>query len=176
MSNSAHQSSLTSQVANVTSRGCEVIAITAILSLFIVVAVNILMRVVFDVSGTQINLMIPGAIELASYALLIAVFASLPAALEKGLIRVDVLTVMMPKGLSEALDRFWYLVLFLFAAALAWLFTGQVAETFERGEVTQDWAVPLWIPYLIITMECVAFAVVSCAIAVNPAVIKPEAV
>lgn len=163
-----------SQVVAVTTRGCGFLASTAILGLFAVVAINILMRALFDASGTQINLMIPGAVELAKYALLIAVFASLPAALENGLIRVDVLTGMMPKALRQALDRFWYLVLFLFAAALAWLFAGQVAETYERGEITQDWGMPLWIFYAVITVECAAFALVSLAVTVKPAILKPE--
>lgn len=158
------------------ARGCELVAITAILGLFGVVAINIFMRALFDASAAQINLMIPGAVELASYALLIAVFASLPAALERSLIKVDVLTGSMPRSVQNLLERFWFVVLFLFAAALAWLFAGEASVMLARGDVTQDWSIPLWILYAVITLECSAFAAVSFAIAVKPSILKPGVV
>ncbi|TYC64287.1 TRAP transporter small permease [Rhodobacterales bacterium] len=174
MSRSAHHHDLMSRVVSVTTRACEVVASTAILGLFGVVAINILMRALFDASGAEINLMIPGAVELAKYALLIAVFAALPAALENGLIRVDVLTGLMSRRSQALIDRFWFLALFLFVAALVWLFAAQGVETWERGEVTQDWGIPLWIFYMVIAVECAAFAVVSLAVTLNPALIKSE--
>ncbi|WP_346891571.1 TRAP transporter small permease [uncultured Roseibium sp.] len=174
MSFSARHKGFLSRVARGAVLGCEAVAITAILGLFLVVAVNIFMRALFDASGSEINLMIPGAVELASYALLIAVFAALPAGLENGLIRVDVLTGLMPDALQSFLNRFWFVVLFLFALSLAWLFADQVMVTREQGEVTQDWGIPLWIIYLVITLECIAFAIVSLAEVIDPVISAAE--
>lgn len=174
MTFSSRHTGVFSRVARLAVLGCEVLAIAAILSLFAVVAVNILTRAVFDATGAQINLMIPGAVELASYALLIAVFAALPAGLEKGLIRVDVLTGLMPVQVQSLLNRFWFVVLFLFAGTLAWLFAEQVLVTHAQGEVTQDWGVPLWTIYLVITLECVAFAVVAFSEVLDPVISNAE--
>ncbi|MEW5423233.1 TRAP transporter small permease [Amorphus sp. 3PC139-8] len=162
------------RVARLAVAASELLAIAAVLALFVVVAFNILARSVFDASGAQINLMIPGAVELASYALLIAVFAALPAGLENGLIRVDVLTGLLPRGVHRVLDRFWFVILFAFAATLAWLFANQVLETWEQGEVTQDWGVPMWAIYVVVTIECVAFAIVSLAEVFDPIVKEAE--
>ena len=60
---SPRRSGLLFRVARKAVLGCEAIAITALLGLFFVVAVHILMRGVFDVTGSAVNLMIPGAIE-----------------------------------------------------------------------------------------------------------------
>ena len=171
---SPRRSGLLFRVARKAVFACEAIAITAILSLFFVVAVNILMRGVFDATGSAVNLMIPGAIELASHALLVAVFAALPAGLENGLIRVDVLTGSMPDGVRTLLDRFWFLVLFLFALALVRLFAEQALVTYAQGEVTQDWGIPLWVIYLVICLECCAFSLVSLAKFLDPATSDPE--
>ena len=170
MSLSPAPEGVVARVARATARTCELLAVLAILSLFFVVAFNVLARAVFDASGTSINLMIPGAIELASYMLLIAVFAALPAGIERGLIRVDVLMVLMPGGLERLLTRFWFLVLLVLALTLAWLFADQVGVSYAQGEVTQDLRVPMWILHLVVTLECAAFAIVSLAEVINPVV------
>lgn len=171
---SALHSGFLSKAAKIAVCGCQAIAITAILGLFFVVAVNIFMRAVFDATGSAVNLMIPGTIELASYALLIAVFAALPAGLENGMIRVDVLTGLMPDGVQTGLNRLWFFVLFIFALALVWLFGDQVLMTRAEGEVSQDWGIPLWVIYLVICLECCAFSLVSLAKFFNPVINNPE--
>ena len=171
---SARHSGFLSKVAQTAICGCQTIAITAILGLFFVVAVNIFMRAVFDATGSQVNLMIPGTIELASYALLIAVFAALPAGVENGMIRVDVLTGLMPDGVQTLLNRLWFFVLFVFALALVWLFGNQVLVTRAQAEVSQDWGIPLWVIYLVICLECFAFSLVSLAKFFNPIINNPE--
>ena len=171
---SARHSGFLPKVAQTAICGCRAIAITAILGLFFVVAVNIFMRAVFDATGSQVNLMIPGTIELAGYALLIAVFAALPAGLENGMIRVDMLTGLMPDGVQTLLNRLWFFVLFVFALALVWLFGDQVLVTYAHGEVSQDWGIPLWVIYLVICLECFAFSLVSLAKFFNPVINNPE--
>ena len=72
-------------------RLCDTVALIALALLFGVVAVNVLGRALFDATGQSLNLMIPGAIELSRYALMVLVFASLPRASEAGMVRVDLL-------------------------------------------------------------------------------------
>ena len=171
---SALHSGFLFKAARIAVCGCQAIAITAILGLFFVIAINIFMRALFDVTGAQVNLMIPGTIELASYALLIAVFAALPAGLENGMVRVDVLTGLMPEGVQTLLNRLWFFILFVFALALVWLFGEQVLVTRAHGEVSQDWGIPLWVIYLIICLECFAFSLVALAKFFNPVINNPE--
>ena len=98
-------------------RLCDTIALIALAVLFGVVAVNVLGRALFDATGHAVNLMIPGAIELSRYALMVLVFASLPRAAEVGMVRVDLLIEHLPPRLSGLLDRLWALVIAAHRAA-----------------------------------------------------------
>ena len=126
-------------------RLCDAIALIALALLFGVVAVNVLGRALFDVTGHAVNLMIPGAIELSRYALMVLVFASLPRAAEAGMVRVDLLIEHLPTRLAGLLERLWALVIAAFGAAAGWLLIGDALVQIGRGDVTQDLELPLWL-------------------------------
>ena len=126
-------------------RLCDTIALIALAVLFGVVAVNVLGRALFDASGQALNLMIPGAIELSRYALMVLVFASLPRAAEAGMVRVDLLIGHLPPALAGLLDRVWALAIAGFGAATGWLLINEAALQAGRGDVTQDLGIPLWL-------------------------------
>ena len=126
-------------------RLCDAIALIALALLFGVVAVNVLGRALFDVTGHAVNLMIPGAIELSRYALMVLVFASLPRAAEAGMVRVDLLIEHLPTRLAGLLERLWALVIAAFGAAAGWLLIGEALVQTGRGDVTQDLELPLWL-------------------------------
>jgi len=126
-------------------RLCDAVALTAVAVLFGVVAVNVIGRALFDVSGQLINIMIPGAIEISRYALMVAVMASLPRAAEAGMVRVDLLVERLPPRLVGLLDRLWFLAISAFGAAAGWLLLTEARLQVTRGDATQDLEIPMWL-------------------------------
>jgi len=126
-------------------RLCDTVALIALAVLFGVVAFNVLGRDLFDVTGHAVNLMIPGAIELSRYALMVMVFASLPRAAEVGMVRVDLLLGYLPPRLAGLFDRLWALTIAAFGAAAGWLLVDEALLQAGRGDATQDIEMPLWL-------------------------------
>ena len=140
---------------------CLWLAIAATLLLLGVVAFNIIARAVFDFTGGAVNAMIPGAIETSQYALMVAVFAAIPAMLGSGLIRVDLLSRSFPAWLGRLFDRLWLIAMALFALVLADAFFGFALTAMARGDETQDIGIPLWPFYAVAAVECAALAILS---------------
>ena len=126
-------------------RLCDAVALIALAVLFGVVAANVLGRALFDATGQSLNLMIPGAIELSRYALMVLVFASLPRAAEAGMVRVDLLIDRLPPLLSRFLDSLWGLAIAAFGGATGWLLIEDALLQARRGDATQDLEMPLWL-------------------------------
>lgn len=126
-------------------RLCDVVALTALGLLFAVVAANVIGRALYDYTGQTINLIIPGAIELSRYALMVMVLAALPRAAVIGMVRVDVLVERLPPIVAGALDRLWSLAIAAFGAAAGWLLVEEAIVQVGRGDATQDLELPLWI-------------------------------
>ncbi len=142
---------------------CERIAFAAVLFLFAVVAANVVARAIFDATNASVNLMIPGAIELASYTLLIAVFAAFPVSLKHGMVRVDVLVGHLPRVVRRELNRLWSLLTLGLAVALALLFWHEMQAVRAQGDITQDLRLPLWPVYGVLTIECAVLALAALA-------------
>lgn len=126
-------------------RLCDAVAVAALVVLLGVVAVNIVGRALFDATGQAVNLMIPGAIELSRYALLVVVFAALPRTAEAGMVRVDLVIERLPDPLRRGLERVWSLAVAAFGAAAGWLLLEKAMLEAERGDVTQDLELPMWL-------------------------------
>lgn len=126
-------------------RLCDAVAAAALALLLGVVAVNVVGRALFDASGQAVNLMIPGAIELSRYALMVLVFAALPRAAEVGMVRVDLLIERLPGALRRGLERLWSLAIAGFGGAAGWLLLGKARLEAARGDVTQDLGLPMWL-------------------------------
>ena len=126
-------------------RLCDAVASAALAVLLAVVAVNIAARALFDATGQAVSLMIPGAIELSRYALMVLVFAALPRAAEAGMVRVDLVLEHLPPALRRALERLWSLAIAAFGGAAGWLLIGKARLEAARGDVTQDLELPMWL-------------------------------
>lgn len=122
----------------------DAIAAAALALLLGVVAVNVVGRALFDATGQAVNLMIPGAIELSRYALVILVFAALPRSAEAGMVRVDLLIERLPRPLRRPLERLWSLAIAAFGGAAGWLLADKALLEVRRGDVTQDLGIPMW--------------------------------
>lgn len=142
-------------------RICDVVAGLAMTFMMVVVASRILTRIVFALSDGEWDWMFPGAIELASYSLLVVVFASFPRAIDSGLVNVDLFTEKFPNIINELLDRFWALVTALIALGIAYQNWGQMMSAFNRGHSTQDLDIPLYYFYGYIVVAMVAFSLVA---------------
>nr|WP_240953416.1 TRAP transporter small permease [Sneathiella chinensis] len=139
--------------------------------LFIVVS-SVIGRVIFDVTGGVVNLLIPGAIELASYALVIMVFASLPRAAISGLVSVDLVIGSLPATVRRTLERIWDLLLAAFACVVGWLFSHQTLTMFARGDKSQDLGIPLYTIYAVLTVCSICIALTGIWLALRPR--RPE--
>jgi TRAP-type C4-dicarboxylate transport system permease small subunit len=126
-------------------RVCDAIALIGLGTLFGVVAFNVLGRALFDATGHAVNMMIPGAIEISRYALMVTVLGSLPRAAEAGMVRVDLLIDRLPIGLAALLNRLWALAIAAFGAATAWLLIDDALLQMTRGDATQDLELPMWL-------------------------------
>ena len=149
-------------------RLCDAMALIALAVLFGVVAINILGRALFDATGQAVNVMIPGAIELSRYSLMVLVFASLPRAAEVGMVRVDLLIEHLPPMLAGFFDRLWALVIAAFGAAAGWLLIDEALLQVGRGDATQDLEMPLWLFTGFAGLMAVALAVTGLWMALRP--------
>lgn len=119
------------------------LASLALSFLLAVVAAQVLARILFNASGQQVNLMFSGSIEMASYALLLLVFAALPQSCAQGLVRVELFTRNWSQQWQQRLDRLWLVMVALFALALASQAWNQAQSAWRRGLTTQDLNLPL---------------------------------
>ena len=119
----------------------DALAVAAAAALLGVVATTVLGRLAFTVTGLE--LLVPGAIEMAEHALLVLVFAALPRAAVAGLVRVEMLAERLPRAVARVLDRIWSLGLTAFGGIVAILLADEAAVQAGRGDVTQDLSLPL---------------------------------
>ena len=138
------------------SQSFDSFAQIATLFLLGIVAFNILARSIFNISAGNINMMIPGAIELSQYTLLLIIFAALPRASSQGMVRVDLISNHLPSSLSHLLNKLWLLLMAIFSGSLVWLFFNKALLTFNRGDATQDLQMPLFYFYSLIGVACIA--------------------
>lgn len=152
-----------SDISSGSKRLCAGLALLSLIILFVVVAGNIIARIIFDLTNGQINFLIEGAIELSSYALLIMVFGALPIAVPDGLVRVDFVTDRLPPLIMKCLNLIWYMILTTGSLTLTWLFIQSGLKAMKRGAVTQDLEIPLSIFYFVICVEMLAMTLVVLA-------------
>ncbi|MGF1445404.1 MAG: TRAP transporter small permease [Pikeienuella sp.] len=122
----------------------DALAMAALALLVLVVAGAILGRLAFDLSRGGVNLLLPGAIELSRYALMLCVLAALPRAVATGLIRVELVLDALPARMAAALGAIWMIVAAGIGSLAATSLAGTALTQAERGDLTQDLGMPLW--------------------------------
>lgn len=143
------------------------VAGAAITFMLAVVSASILTRIVYGMTGGGINLMFGSGIELASYSLLVVIFAAFPRAASDGLVNVDLFTEKFPEWVNALLDRFWSLILAGIALLIARAAWSQVGMTINRGDETQDLGMSLYLFYGYMAFACLALALVAAWVAVR---------
>ena len=134
----------------------DTVSLIATFALLMIVAFNIIARQIHDLSHASISFMLPGAIELSRYALLIIVFMALPRASSRGMVRVDVISNLFPNAFRHFLEALWLSLMAGFTTVLAWLFINKAWLMFNRGDATQDLLMPLFIFYLLVAIASIA--------------------
>jgi len=127
-----------------------------ILLLLFIVAFNIIARQIHDISDGYMRFMLPGAIELSRYTLLLIVFAALPRAATQGMVRVDFLSKKLPLLWQHRLNKLWLLLMAGFTGLLTWLTINKAWLTYHRGDATQDLQLPLFYFYVLISLATFA--------------------
>ncbi|GMG83296.1 hypothetical protein LNKW23_25090 [Paralimibaculum aggregatum] len=151
-------------------RGCDGLAMLAAALLLAVVAGAILARLLFDLTGGAVNVLLSGAIELSRYALLVTVLAALPGALASGLVRVDLLIERLPAGLAALLERLWHLLAAAIGGVALWRLAIKAADQAARGDLTQDLGLPLWpvTAFAAAALGIFALTGLACALGMRP--------
>ncbi|MBK0401114.1 TRAP transporter small permease subunit [Limibaculum sp. M0105] len=121
----------------------DAVARLGLAALLAVVAWTVISRAAYGLTGGAAELMLPGSIELASHALMITIMAALPRAAVGGLVRVEIFAARLPARLGRALERVWAAGFGLFAAIVAMLLADEGRLQWNRGDATQDLALPL---------------------------------
>ncbi|WP_425053618.1 TRAP transporter small permease [Psychromarinibacter sp. S121] len=140
---------------------CLALAVIALLYMLGIVAFNVVARTVFDMTGTAVNFMIPGAIEQVSYLLGIIVLAAIAVSMKVGMISVDILVGRLPTRARNYVARFWFFGVVALAVVVGWQFWEEAHATFSRGEETQDLRIPMFLIYGLYSIECFALAIVA---------------
>ncbi|WP_238364679.1 TRAP transporter small permease [Mesobacterium pallidum] len=149
------------RIAGVMEAGSLILGALGLLYMVGVVGLNVAARIVFDLTDTGVNLMIPGAIEQVSYILGIVALAGLAASMSQGMILVDFLVARLPELARTLVARFWFAGLVALALVLGWLFTEDMLATYRRGEATQDLRLPMFLIYGLYALQSLALAVVA---------------
>lgn len=137
------------------------LALLALALLLAVTVAGILTRLLFDLSAGGLDLLLSDAVEMATYALLVTVFAALPRALRDGPVTVEVFSRRWPARLTDWLDRFWSFLFAVLAALLAWRYAKESLALLARGDTTQDMQLPLWGFYAFAVLTFAATALVG---------------
>lgn len=142
-------------------RAFDLIGAVALSFMLAVVSGQVIARAVFDLTGGNVNILFSGAIDLASYSLLLVVFASFPRAMHSGLVNVDLFTARFPGWLNRVLDHLWALLTAAIALVLSWKALGQMQNAFERNLLSQDLDLPLFPFFAYVAVATLAFAFVA---------------
>ncbi|RMX06371.1 TRAP transporter small permease [Corticibacter populi] len=131
------------------------------IALSLVVAVETLMRKIFNVS-------MQGADELGGYALAIgSTLAFTVALLGRSHVRVDVFFAHFPKRLRTLINWLSAVMMMAFALLLAWLGWESLLDSYDYKSVSQTpWATPLVYPQSIWVLCLAIFALAAAAYAV----------
>lgn len=140
---------------------CDWVAALTLSFMLAVVSGQVMTRALYGFSHTRIDLLFPGGIELASYSLLLVVFASFPRACAMGLVNVDLFTQSWPAAINQMLDRLWMALTALIALGISWQAWQQTQSALRRSFTTQDLNLPLAFFYGYVVVMTLILALVA---------------
>ncbi|MFY0991713.1 TRAP transporter small permease [Halomonas sp. C05BenzN] len=143
------------------ARLCQLVAGLALLALMGVTITDVLMRLVFRLSGGALNWSVVGSVELVSYLMLFALLAAMAASVERSQVVVEAFSHGLSPTLKERLGGF-FLLGFVILGVVMTIGLWQEAETAAlRGQVTQDLRIPMGPIYQFAALLCALLALRS---------------
>lgn len=143
----------------------DLVAGLALSFMMAVVSAQVITRTLSNITNGAIDLMFSGAIELASYSLLIAVFASFPRAMSSGLVNVDLFTAKFPLWVNDLLDRIWALLTALVALGMSYKAFVRMGKALDRNLLTQDLDMPMAVFFGYVSIATLAFFLTGLVVA-----------
>lgn len=143
------------------ARLCLLVAGLALLALMSVTIVDVLLRLVFRLSGGALNWSVIGSVELVRYLLMFSLLAAMAASVERSQVVVEAFSHGLSPVLKERLGGlflFGFVVLGAVMAIGLWQEAGIAAQ---RGQVTQDLRIPMGPIYQFGAVLCALLALRS---------------
>jgi TRAP-type C4-dicarboxylate transport system permease small subunit len=136
-----------SAAVHAVSRAMNWIAGALLIGIMGTVIADIAARSLFAATAGQVNLGFPGAVELVSEGLLLMVLFSLPHAVSRGQVIVDMFTEGWSERARNRLDGLYIMAFGLLGAAMCLQFWEEIARAQASGATTQDLQIPMFFIY-----------------------------
>lgn len=114
-----------------------------LVAMVLVILFEVVSRALFDITGGAVDVTYTGAIELVSFALLFMVLFSLPHAVSRGQVIVDLFTGGLSERAKSALAGLYTVGFALMGVGMTIGFVDSAGRVAASGEVTQDLLIPL---------------------------------
>ncbi|QJQ95991.1 MULTISPECIES: TRAP transporter small permease [Halomonadaceae] len=122
---------------------CQLVAGIALLALMSITVIDVLMRMMFRLSGGALNWSVIGSVELVSYLMMFSLLAAMAANIEKSQVVVEAFSHRLPEALKQRLGGFFLLGFVGLGGVLAVGLWQAGIDARAYGEVTQDLRLPM---------------------------------
>lgn len=114
-----------------------------LITMMLVIISDVISRAVFGMTDGKVDFTFLGGVELVSYSLLFMILFSLPHAVNKSQVIVDLFTEKMSKRLKSILSKVYTFGFGLLGLGMSIRFFEAVGRVAESGETTQDLLIPM---------------------------------
>lgn len=143
------------------ARLCQWVAGFSLVALMTVTIVDVVLRLLFRLTGGAFSFSIIGSVELVSYFLLFSLLAAMAANVERSQVIVEAFSHRLPDSLKKRLSGF-FLLGFVVLGAIMTIGLWQEAQVAGlRGHVTQDLRIPMGPIYQFAAALCALLAIRS---------------
>ncbi|MCE8022057.1 TRAP transporter small permease [Halomonas sp. MCCC 1A11036] len=125
------------------ARLCLLVAGLALLGLMGVTIVDVLLRLVFRLSGGALNWSVIGSVELVRYLLMFSLLAAMAASVERSQVVVEAFSHGLSPALKERLGGIFLIGFVVLGAVMAVGLWQEASIASQRGQVTQDLRIPM---------------------------------
>lgn len=137
------------------ARLCQLLAGLALIALMGVTIADVLMRLLFRLSGGALNWSVVGSVELVSYLMMFSLLAAMAANVEKSQVVVEAFSHRLSEPLKQRLSGIFLFGFVALGAVVALGLWQEGASAARYGQVTQDLRLPMGPIYQFGALLCV---------------------